>query len=73
MNADILVMDERKGRRIAEEYGLTIIGLFGILIGAKKRGYIKSVKDQMDILINDHSFRVGTAVYNQVLRLAKES
>lgn len=73
LKADILVMDERKGRKIAEEYGLTIIGLFGILIGAKRRGYIKSVKDQMDILINDHSFRVGKAVYNQVLRLAKES
>lgn len=73
LNADILIMDERKGRKIAEEYGLAIIGLFGILIGAKRRGHIKSVKSHMDTLINDHSFRVNEAVYNQVLRLAKES
>ena len=40
LNADILIMDERKGRKIAEEYGLAIIGLFGILIGAKRRAIL---------------------------------
>jgi len=73
LNADILIMDERLGRKTAEKYGLTIIGLLGILIGAKRRGHIDSVKTHIDVLINEYGFRVSEAVYNQVLRLAKET
>jgi predicted nucleic acid-binding protein len=72
LKSDILIMDENAGRRIAKEYGLTIIGLLGILIGAKKRGYIKSVKPHMIDLIENHGFRISESVYNQVLKLAKE-
>lgn len=64
MNVDIFIMDECKGWKIVEEYGLVIIGLFGILIGVKRRGYIKLVKFYMDILINDYSFCVSEGVYN---------
>lgn len=72
LKADILVMDEYQGRRLAQEHGVTIIGLLGILIGAKKRGYIKSVKAHMEDLMKNYGFRISKSVYNQVLRLAKE-
>lgn len=72
LKADILIMDEYMGRRVAQDYGVSIIGLLGILIGAKKRGYIKSVKTHMEDLIKNHGFRISESVYNQVLRLARE-
>jgi len=32
MEAEMLLIDEKKGRRIATEYGLKISGLIGVLI-----------------------------------------
>ena len=72
LKADILIMDEYLGRRVAQEYGVTIMGLLGILIGEKKRGYIKSVITHMKDLIENHGFRISESVYNQVLKLAGE-
>lgn len=72
LKADILIMDERIGRKTAEKYGLRIIGLLGILIGSKKRGYIDSVQSHIDVLIERYGFRVSESVYNKVLRLANE-
>ncbi|MGD1712441.1 hypothetical protein [Hydrocoleum sp. CS-953] len=35
LNADILLMDERKGRALAVSYNLKVIGLLGVLLEAK--------------------------------------
>lgn len=72
LKSDILIVDENAGRRVAKEFGLNIIGLLGILIGAKKRGHIKLVKPHMVNLVENHGFRISESVYNQVLKLAKE-
>lgn len=39
----ILVIDERLGRKAARGLGLTITGSVGILLEAKKRGYLPAV------------------------------
>ena len=36
LKADFLIIDERKGRKVAEELGINIVGLLGILIRARK-------------------------------------
>ena len=72
LKADMLIIDERKGRIIAEEYGLKIIGLLGVLLKAKREGYLKELKPIMDRLIDEIGFRVSTDLYDRILKEAKE-
>jgi len=51
LNANILIMDEKKGRRIAQANGQKIIGTVGILQVAKNRGLIRDLKAILDELI----------------------
>jgi predicted nucleic acid-binding protein len=51
MKAGFLLIDERRGRSIAQRFGLKFIGLMGMLIEAKRKGCIPAVKPLLDELI----------------------
>ncbi|SFR14130.1 DUF3368 domain-containing protein [Desulfoscipio geothermicus] len=51
MNADLLILDEKKARRIAKLNGITVIGTIGVLQKAKDEGIIKSMRECMDEMI----------------------
>ena len=72
LQADFLLIDERKGRSIAEGEGLMVIGLAGILIRAKQLQVIPLVKPLLDNLIKNN-FRISKALYQIVLARAEES
>jgi predicted nucleic acid-binding protein len=44
LRADYLLIDERRGRRIARERNLKIIGLLGIVLLARERGLVAAVR-----------------------------
>lgn len=71
--ADILIIDERKGRQVAEDHGLRIMGLLGILVRGKKKGYLTVLKPALDQLIQDIGFRVSQKLYEQILAEVDES
>jgi uncharacterized protein len=73
LKADLLLMDERRGRALAVNYGLSVTGLLGVLLQAKRNGLIPFVKPLLDQLIKDAAFRVSSQLYATVLQTAGES
>jgi uncharacterized protein len=73
LQADDLLIDERLGRREALQFGLSIIGILGILILAKQRNLIPTVRPVMDALIDRAGFRVSPQLYQQVLNRSNEA
>ncbi len=67
LKAAFLIIDERKGRKIAEEKGLHIVGLLGVLISAKTKGYLKELKPLLDKLVYEIGFRVSEKLYKKIL------
>lgn len=73
INAELLVIDEASGRKVAAGFGLRTTGVLGILLLAKQRGLIESVKPVMDELIGIADFRISKPLYESTLRLANET
>jgi hypothetical protein len=65
--ADLLLVDERRGRRIAAGLGVQTTGLLGVLAEAKRFGLIDRVKPVLDELIQDARFWIGDGLYALVL------
>jgi predicted nucleic acid-binding protein len=72
LDADLLLIDERRGRAEANRLGVRITGLLGILIEAKQKGLVEAVKPLMDGLIATSEFRISSALYDQILTMAGE-
>lgn len=65
--ADYLIMDEALGRKVAENQGLKVIGILGVLRDAKRLGLITAVKPLMDELRTVARFRISESLYNLIL------
>jgi len=50
LQADYLLIDEKAGRRIAKLNNIKVIGSLGVLIEAKKKGILQSLKPHIKIL-----------------------
>ncbi len=71
MDADWVLMDEKKGRRKLSQLNIPKIGTLGILLKAKQLGYIKSLKTEIENL-QKTSFGISQQVIDEVLKLARE-
>ena len=69
--ATALLLDDRKGRRIARGLGLAVVGSAGVLLAAKQRGLISFVRPLLDELRGAGLYLDDTA-FNEILHLAGE-
>lgn len=71
--ADIILIDEADGRRLAAGLGLRTTGALALLVQAKRAGLITAVSPLLDLLDARISFRVSSAVRERVLHDAGEA
>jgi predicted nucleic acid-binding protein len=67
-----LLMDERAGRNVAAAHRLGFLGTLGILVEAKRHGYLAEVRPSIDALERE-GFWVGAALRARVLRETGEA
>lgn len=65
--ADLVVLDDRAGRRVARERDLSVTGTIGILIEARARDMIASVRGELDRLI-EAGMWIEEAFYHRILQ-----
>ena len=70
--ADLLLLDERKGRMVALRLGLRSVGLLGARIEAKHQSLISAIKPVVDDLIATAGFWISQKLYEQVMHAARE-
>ncbi len=67
-----LLIDERDGRRIAREAGLTVRGILGILLRARKTGRLSAIKPWIKMLKNRARFFIAPELEKSILIEAGE-
>ena len=72
MSADLCIIDDLLARKYAKNVGLNITGTLGILLLAKEKEYLKSIKPLLEELTN-HGMYIGKELFSAILTIAKES
>ena len=71
INADAVLIDDLKARKIAKLRELNVIGTIGILLNAKDKGLISEVKPLLEALTK-RKIRISKELYDHALELANE-
>jgi len=69
--ADLVLLDERDARRIADAQRLRTTGLIGVLLFAKRQGQIVSLRKHLEQL-KMTGFRMSNELYRAALQFAGE-
>jgi uncharacterized protein len=72
LNADFLIIDELKGRKIAENLGIKIVGLLSSLLKAKEKGYLQTIAPILEKLSTQAGFHINLQLKAHILKLANE-
>ena len=72
VDGDVVLMDEKMGREVAHHFGVECTGTLGVLIEAKERGILETVRPCLDELTGVGDFRVSDRLYRRVLEEADE-
>ncbi len=70
-NADFLLCDDKKAKKFAQSFGINVIGSLGVLIKAKKAGYIEAIEPLIKKL-KESQIYIDENTCNTVLKIAGE-
>ncbi len=71
LSADKLLIDDKRGRKIAKLNNISIIGSLGVLIHAKQLGLIREVKPRIDKITNSAIY-LNASLIEHVLEISGE-
>lgn len=72
LKADLLIIDEKKGREIAKSFNLMFTGIGGVLIRAKAFGVIPEVKPYLLRIKTEGGFYLSEKALKIILEAAEE-
>ena len=72
LNAEVLLIDERQARKLAQYLELNVVGLLDVLHEAKQRQLIPTIKPVLDDLLTRACFRLSHKLYQRTLHTAGE-
>ena len=70
-DARLVLLDDKIGRQVAEESGFKVKGTAGILLEAKQKGLIESVKPLL-MRLRDNKMHLGESLITNILQEAGE-
>lgn len=65
--ADLVILDDQQGRLVSRDKGLSVTGTVGVLIEAKERGFIASLRPEIDRLI-EAGMWINEVFYHRILK-----
>jgi len=72
VGAEILITDDRRARTVAIGLGLKCTGLLGLLVHAKQRNLLSSVRAMIDVLERKGGLYLSDTVKAEAMRIAGE-
>lgn len=72
LKADLVLMDDQDGRAVAEQEGLRVVGLLGVLVEARHAGHLDSVRAVLSWLSTETNFRLTPELQASILKAAGE-
>lgn len=71
LNADLVLVDEEKARKVVVIAGFEVMGLMGVLLMAKRYGLLKDIKPLIEEL-KKKKFRISEDIVAEILKSARE-
>lgn len=72
LRADQLLIDERKGRKLAVQEGVPVIGLLGVVLLARRKALIPSARTLLQRLENEAGMYLSEDIRKQALKTLGE-
>lgn len=72
LETEVILLDERDGRRAALAAGLKPVGVLGVLLRARRGGIVSSLRDEMTRLREMAGFRIASELETTLLAAAGE-
>ena len=67
-----VLMNEKRGRQVALKRGIAVVGVLGVLLQAKREGYLGELKPMLQQLQNS-DYRLSKELVRRALEIAGES
>ena len=66
----LLILDDKDARGYAKRIGLPVTGTIGILLEAKRSGFVNAIKPLLDVLLENgvHFVHLGASLVNEALQ-----